>query len=280
MRLGRFGIYPIRDGRFRLDGGAMFGIVPRVLWEKTNPPDDRNRIEMSLGVLLVEAHGKKILIDTGIGNKVDAKSKDIYAVDRNPPLEEELARRGVSPDDIDIVINTHLHFDHCGGNTRKSERGAIEPTFRKAKYFIQRGEYDFARTPNERTHGSYLAENYERLIATGQVELLDGDTEVLPGIHALVTPGHLMHHQSVVLESDGRKAIFWGDLIPTCTHVRYPYIMGYDLFPLLTLETKKRLLPRAHEEGWLLVFQHDPAIAIGKLAKQNDRLIVEPIERW
>lgn len=278
MRLGRFEIYPLLDGHFRLDGGAMFGVVPRVLWEKTNPPDDRNRILLALGALLIKAHGKYVLIDTGIGNKGDEKFCDIYGVDRRPSLEESLAEIGLTPKEIRIVVNTHFHFDHAGGDTTRLKDGRIVPTFSKAEYYVQRDEWRFAMTSNERTRASYLLENYEVLSKLDRLNLLDGNAEILPGIRVIRTPGHTEHHQSVIVESEGNTACFLGDLIPTSSHLPLPYIMGYDLFPLTTLETKRRLLEQAYEEGWVLVFQHDPRVRTGRLERIDGRYRLKEVK--
>jgi glyoxylase-like metal-dependent hydrolase (beta-lactamase superfamily II) len=267
MRLGRFEIHPLLDGRFRLDGGAMFGVVPRVLWERTNPPDARNRIDLALATLLVKAHGKNILIDTGIGNKGDERFCDIYAVDRRPSIEESLARIGLAPRDIDLVVNTHFHFDHAGGNTTRLPNGEVAPTFQRAEYYIQRREWEFAMAPNERTRGSYLPENYEVLSKLDRINFVEGNAEILPGLRVVVTPGHTEHHQSVIVQSEGETVCFLGDLVPTISHIPLPYIMGYDLFPLTTLETKRALLDQAYEERWLLVFQHDPQVRMGRLER-------------
>ncbi len=277
MRIGRFEIYNLTDGLFRLDGGAMFGIVPRPLWEKTNPPDERNRIRMNLGVLLIKAHGKNILVDTGAGGKLVPKWQEIYALQRKPSLEESLAKLRLTPDDIDIVINTHLHFDHAGGNTFKAIDGQIIPTFPKARYFVQKGEWDWAHTQHERTQYAYIKDDFSPLDRSGRLVLLKGDEEIINGVRALVTPGHTEHHQCVTIESENRKAIFLADLIPMVAHLPYPYIMGYDLFPLKTLETKKRILQQAHDGHWLLIFQHDPDISMGYLKKDDGTFSMEAI---
>jgi glyoxylase-like metal-dependent hydrolase (beta-lactamase superfamily II) len=277
VRIGRFEIYNLTDGLFRLDGGAMFGIVPKTLWEKTNPPDERNRIRMNLGVLLIKAHGKNILVDTGAGGKLVPKWQEIYALQRKPSLEESLAKLRLTPDDIDIVINTHLHFDHAGGNTFKSIDGQIIPTFPKARYFVQKGEWDWAHTQHERTQYAYIKDDFSPLDRSGRLVLLKGDEEIINGVRALVTPGHTEHHQCVTIESENRKAIFLADLIPMVAHLPYPYIMGYDLFPLKTLETKKRILQQAHDGHWLLIFQHDPDISMGYLKKDDGTFSMEAI---
>ena len=277
MRLGRFEIFALTDGRFRLDGGAMFGIVPKPLWEKTHPPDQRNRILMNLGVLLIKAHGKNILVDSGAGAKLPPKWQDIYAVEHTPSLIESLARLKLAPSDIDIVINTHLHFDHAGGNTIQNHQGLILPAFSKARYFIQKGEWDWARTSHERTRFAYMKEDFEPLEKSGQIVFLGGDEEIQKGVRVIKTPGHTEHHQCVLVEAEGQKAIFLGDLIPMASHIPYSYIMGYDLYPLMTLETKKKILEQAHRERWLLIFQHDPRISMGYLKQTDGKFSVEPL---
>lgn len=278
MKLGRFEIYPITDGVLHLDGGAMFGVVPKTIWEKHHPPDGKNRIRLELGALLIKAQGYHILVDTGIGNKCSAKFCDIYGIERRPTIESSLQKYNVSSDDIGLVINTHFHFDHAGGNTRKDASGHIYPTFSKASYFIQKGEWEAAMSPNERTKGSYLLENYEVLPDKASLTLLEGDAEILPGISVMRTPGHTAHHQAIFIESEGQKAIFLGDLIPTAAHIPLPYIMGYDLFPLTTLETKRTLLEQAYEEHWLLIFQHDPNIRMGYLKRVSGRFLLQEVD--
>jgi len=267
MKLGQFNIFPVTDGRFRLDGGAMFGVIPRVLWEKCCPADDLNRIPLSLRCLLIQAHGKNILVDTGLGSKNDKKFEQMFAVEREPSLQESLSSLGLSANDIHLVINTHLHFDHAGGNTLRDKGGMTVPTFKKATYLVQRGEYEDALQANERTKASYRPENFHPIEESHQWEFLDGDTEWFSGVSVVVTPGHTPHHQSVKIESEGKTAFFLGDLIPTVSHLPLPYIMGYDLSPLMTLETKRWILDRAYEEGWLLIFEHDPRIQMGYVKK-------------
>lgn len=276
MKLGAFDLFPLTDGTFSLDGGAMFGVVPKPIWERLCPADSRNRILLSLGVLLIQAGGKNILIDSGIGNKGDAKFNDIYNVNRSPSLEAGLKNQGVTPEKINIVINTHLHFDHAGGNTKIDADGQLVPAFPNARYYIQRKEWEFALTPNERTRGSYLLENYSLLEKTGQIVFLDGDQSITKGIDVIETPGHTEHHQSILVSSEKKKACFLGDLIPTTAHLSPPYIMGYDLFPLTTLKTKKKLLQQAYEEKWLLFFQHDPNTRSGYLKEKNGKFILDP----
>lgn len=277
MKIGEFEVFIVTDGYERLDGGAMFGVVPKVLWEKTNPPDDRNRILMGLNCLLVIGNGKRILIDTGVGRKNDPKFCDIYGIERRPTLLESLKGHGLEPADIDIVINTHLHFDHAGGNTYLDKTGMALPTFPNAKYFIQKGEWDVALSPNERTRATYLKDNFLPLEESKRLELIDGDAEIIKGINVLKTPGHTMHHQSALIGSGGLRGLFIGDLIPMAPHLHLPYIMAYDLYPLTTLETKRWLLKRALDEDWIIFLEHDPKIKAGRVRNINNRYIVEGI---
>jgi len=266
MKLGKIEIYPVTDGRFRLDGGAMFGVVPKVLWEKCCPADEKNRIQLGLNCLLIRAQGKNILVDTGLGSKVDPKFQDRFAVERRPPLDDSLKKAGLAVEDVHMVINTHLHFDHCGGNTHR-ENGQVVPAFPKAKYFVQRGEYEDAVRANERTRASYLKENFTPVAHVNLWEFLDGDTEIFPGVSVVVTGGHTAHHQAVKIQSEDKTALYLGDLIPTVSHLPLPYVMGYDLYPLQTLEAKRGILDRAFEEKWLLVFEHDPKVQMGYVKK-------------
>lgn len=280
MKLGAFEIYPVSDGRFRLDGGAMFGVVPKALWEKCCPADEFNRIPLSLTALLIRANGKNILVDTGLGPKEDEKFQRMFAVERTPTLLESLKRLGLGRDDIDMVINTHLHFDHAGGNTMQ-ENGSVVPTFPNAKYFIQHGEFEDAARANERTKASYRRDNFTPIAHVNQWEFLHGDTEILPGITAVVTAGHTRFHQAVKIESEGQTAFYLGDLIPTISHLPLPYIMGYDLFPIQTLETKRWVLDRAFEERWLLLFEHDPLVQGGYVRKdQEGKYFLREVATW
>jgi len=268
--VGRLKCHALEGGRQHLDGGAMFGVVPKPLWEKRIAPDARNRIPLALRCVLVEHDAGPVLIDTGLGNKEDAKFRDIYGVEntgRNglTQLEDALAALGFAPGDVRWVIDTHLHFDHAGGNTFRDEAGAVRATFPAATYVVQQRELDFARHTNERTAASYLRHNFEPI----PFRLIDGETEVLPGIHCLPTPGHVPYHQSVLVESAGERACFLADLVPTSAHLPLPWIMGYDLEPLVTLESKRRLYARAEAEGWLLWFEHDPEVVAGRLGRDG-----------
>jgi len=256
-----------------LDGGAMFGVVPKPLWERRIPADARNRIPLALRCLLIEHDDGLVLIDTGIGNKENDKFKDIYGVDNagangRTKLEDAIAGLGHTPDDISWVINTHLHFDHAGGNT--TPQGLAFP---RAQYVVQRRELEFAKHTNERTAGSYLQHNFDRV----PFQLIDGEQEVLPGIRCIPTPGHVPYHHSILVESGGEKACFLADLVPTSAHLPLPWIMGYDLEPLVTLETRRRTYQRAEAEGWLLVFEHDPTVVSGRLGHDGKAFaLVQP----
>jgi glyoxylase-like metal-dependent hydrolase (beta-lactamase superfamily II) len=279
MRLGAFDIYPLRDGRFRLDGGAMFGVVPKVLWEKCCPADDLNRIPLSVTTLLVRAHGKNVLVDTGLGAKEDEKFHRMFAVERAPTLMDSLKRLGLHPEDIHLVVNTHLHFDHAGGNTRRDQEGNLRPAFPKARYVVQSGEFEDAARANERTRASYRQDNFRPIF--DQWDFLHGDTELLPGLTAIVTAGHTRCHQGVKIESEGKVAFFLGDLIPTVSHLPLPYIMGYDLFPIQTLETKRWVLDRAFEEQWLLLFEHDPLVQAGYVRRDHEgKYFLREVTAW
>lgn len=281
MKLGAFDIFPVTDGRFRLDGGAMFGVVPKALWERCCPADDKNRVQLALTPLLIRAHGKHILVDTGIGDKWDGKARDIYAIERTTPLAGSLKALGLRPDDIDLVVNTHLHFDHAGGNTVRAEDGALAPAFPRATYLVQRGEYEDAVLANERTRASYQTDNLVPIAQRHRWEFLDGDTEILPGVSVVVTHGHTACHQAVKIESDGHVAFYLGDLIPTAAHLPLPYIMGYDLHPLKTLEAKRRVLEQASVERWLLIFEHDPQAPMGYVRRDSEGRyrLEEPVAR-
>ncbi len=257
----------------------MFGVVPKALWARRAPPDDRNRIPLALRCLLIEYDDGLVLIDTGIGNKENAKFTDIYGVenvgsDGRTKLEDALRELGHDPNDIDWVINTHLHFDHAGGDNWLDPSGKIGLAFPKARYVVQKRELDFARHTNERTAGSYLPHNFAGI----PFQLIDGETEILPGIRGLPTPGHVPYHQSILIESGGERACFIADLVPTAAHLPLPWIMGYDLEPLVTLETRRRIYQRAETEGWLLIFEHDPTIVAGRLAREGKGVaLVEPM---
>jgi glyoxylase-like metal-dependent hydrolase (beta-lactamase superfamily II) len=276
MKFGDFEVLPQTDGFFRLDGGAMFGVVPKPLWQKRTEPDDRNRIRLGLRPLLVRTPDHTVLIDAGIGGKMSPKEVDIYGVDRTVDLAASLASSGHTVADVDVVIATHLHFDHAGGFT-VAEGERVEPAFPNATYYIRRGEWDDATHPHERNKASYLAENFVPLEQAGVLRFTDDDQEILPGIRVQRTGGHTMHHQLVRLESGGRTGVFVADLIPTTAHVDEPWIMGYDLYPMDTLAFKKQFIREAIDREYVIFFEHDPAIPAGIIRERQGRKFVEPV---
>ena len=275
MKIGDIDVTVLSDGFFRLDGGAMFGVIPRTMWVRRAEPDDRNRILMSMRPLLVRTGGRTMLIDAGAGDKLSPKTADIYGFDRVRNLDHALADAGVAAADIDLVLATHLHFDHAGGFTVRAE--GVMPRFPRARYLIRRGEWEDATHPHERNRASYLAENYVPLLEAGRVDFIDEDVEVLPGVSVSRTGGHTMHHQIVRFESGGRAAMFAADLIPTVAHVDLPWIMGYDLYPMDTLSYKRRFVAEAVEGEYVIFFEHDPVVTAGIIRRDAGRLWVEPI---
>jgi glyoxylase-like metal-dependent hydrolase (beta-lactamase superfamily II) len=277
MQFGDFELIPLFDGSIRLDGGAMFGVVPKPLWERRAPADALNRIELGLRPLLVRGAAGTTIIDAGVGDKMDAKSLSMYGIDRTTHLDHSLAAAGVSRDDIDIVLASHLHFDHAGGFTRRDSAGDLVPAFPRARYVVRSGEWEDAIRPHERNRASYLAENFLPLRDAGVMELVAVDTDVVPGVRTVRTGGHTMHHQIVFIESSGRTAVFAADLIPTTAHVDEPWIMSYDLYPMDTLAFKRSFVREAIEREYLIFFEHDPAVAAGYIRERNGRKVIEPV---
>jgi glyoxylase-like metal-dependent hydrolase (beta-lactamase superfamily II) len=275
MKLGAFEIHAVSDGSFLLDGGQMFGVVPKVLWEKKIPADALNRIRMSLTCLLIKTGRKTILVDTGIGDKFDAKFQSIYGVDHSMTLLGELEKLGIQPGDIDIVINTHLHFDHCGWNARRVN-GRVVPTFPRARYLVQRGEWEHAHQPSEKDRASYVEACFAP--AEKQSEFLDGDAEIVPGVRVEVASGHNRDLQCVRVESEGEPAFFISDLVPTRVHLPYPWIMSFDLYPMETLANKKRLLPELAEANALVVFPHDPGVPWARLIETDGKISAQTLD--
>jgi glyoxylase-like metal-dependent hydrolase (beta-lactamase superfamily II) len=302
--VGSLRCHTLEGGLQRLDGGAMFGVVPRLLWEKAIAPDERHRIPLAMRCLLVEHPDGLVLIDTALGGKEDAKFKDIYGIENESrslrstagapgaepagsmrtQLDDALEEAGFTAGDVRWVINTHLHFDHAGGNTRRDppevghDEGALRLAFPNATYVVQRGDLEFARSTNERTRASYLPPNFEPVAAAGKFRLLNGDAQILPGVLARLTPGHVPSHQAILIEDGGETAAFVADLIPTAAHLRLPWIMGYDLEPLRTLESKRAILREAANEGWRIVFEHDATVAWGTVVRTGTSVGLEGIE--
>jgi glyoxylase-like metal-dependent hydrolase (beta-lactamase superfamily II) len=270
--LGSLRVHALQAGLQQLDGGAMFGVVPKTLWERKIPADERNRIPLGMRCLLIEHPDALVLIDTGAGDKETEKFYGIYGIENSAigqvgptQLESALAEAGFAPADVDVVINSHLHFDHAGGNTRRGEGGAPVVSFPNARYLMRRGEWEWAHHTNERTAASYFGHNYDPVQQAGRAELVDGDREVLAGISLRHTPGHTPHHQGILIESGGERMFYLADLAPTTSHVPLPWIMGYDVEPLVTLETKRRLWAEAARERWTVVFEHDAVNAFGRI---------------
>lgn len=257
LTLGDFELTIISDGTYPLDGGAFFGVVPKVMWSRKAPPDARNFITAGLNSLLIRTGKQNILVETGMGSKLPDKMVKVYG--QPAKLLENLQAARVAPDEIDIVINTHLHFDHCGWNTiRQGDR--VTPTFPRAKYCVQEGEWQHAQEQHIRDAISYISDNYNPLIKSGQMQLLRGDQEIVPGISVRVFPGHTMHMQAVVVTSGGKTACYISDLIPTSAHIDLTWVMAFDLSPIDTIDSKKRYYEQALPEGWLTVFTHDDAV--------------------
>jgi len=267
MQIGEYELHPVETGRFALDGGAMFGVVPRVLWERTNPPDERNRIDLALRGLLICGQDRLILVDTGIGTNHDAKFADIYRIDHSIyRLETSLQQYGFRPEDVTDVILSHLHFDHVGGSIRQ-EGGEFLPTFLGARYYVQEAHYRWATHPTERDRASFLPQRFLPLAESGRLVFLNGEVEFLPGIHILVSNSHTVAQQLVKV-TDGRTTLLYcADLIPTTSHIPIPWVMAYDLYPQTTLEEKKHFLSQAVEEQWILFFGHDPWTAAARVQR-------------
>jgi methylmalonyl-CoA epimerase len=273
--LGDLELITLADGFFALDGGSMFGTVPRVLWEKRLPPDDANRIPLSMRPLIVRSDRHTMIIDAGCGDKWDAKSAQIYKLDRRYHLDHALAEAGLSAADIDIVLASHLHWDHVGGFTKIGTNGAIVPRFPNAKYIAHRAEWEDATHPHERSRASYLQQDFVPLKEAGVLTLVDDGAEIIPGVKYRRSGGHTAHHQVVMIESGGRTAVFTADMYPTSVHAPDPWLMGYDLYPMDTLGFKRAFGPEAIERNYVLFFEHDPSMAAGYLREKDGKRFVE-----
>jgi len=312
MRLGEFELHSLSDGFFGLDGGAMFGVVPKPVWEKTNPADARNRIRLASRPLLVVTSTERILVDTGIGDRCDEKSRDRYRIEQPPTVESSLARAGFRPTDVTRVILTHLHFDHAGATTKLDSAGRLVPRFPNARHYVQRIEWEAATRPNRRSRASYRPDDFLPIRESGLLELVDGDTRLELGpalvLDLFQTGGHTPGHQIVLVRDSSRRmrdmgiegqrdrvadsghsiprsldpsipvlAVFWGDLIPTRSHIATPYIMGYDLSPLETMEQKEKLVQQAIVGKWLSFVEHDPDHACGTICEEGGRQFLQPL---
>ena len=273
MQFGDYRVEVVPDTEFRLDGGAMFGVVPRSLWSRLCPPDEHNRIRLNANCLFIETPQERILIETGIGDKWSEKHAQMYGVRRERTLGQSLrAITGCAPEEISIVVNTHLHFDHAGGNTTFDDAGRAVPTFPNARYFVSRAEYEHAGSPHERDRASYLPENWQPLKEAGQLELKEEQYEIVPGLRMETIAGHNRTMQCARLERNGETLFHFADLVPMRAHVPLAWIMGYDLYPVETLEAKRRLIPQAAHEGWLCFFYHDPDAPLCRLVEEDGKL--------
>lgn len=270
MKFGQFELFLLEDGEFRLDGGAMFGVVPKTMWQKSDPADERNRITLHANCLLVKTGDAVVLIDTGLGGKWDDKKRDMFAIAEPRLLMSELPRVDVLREEVTHVVLSHLHFDHAGGGTFIDQDGVLKVQFPNARYFAQKGEWEIANHPNLRDRASYLPENLNPLEEAGVLQLVEGDTEIVPGVRMVVTGGHTKYHTIIYVESEGHTAVFNADLIPTSSHVNIPFVMGYDLYPQQTMEFKQKLLPEAEANRYLMIFEHSPRLKAG-FVRRNER---------
>jgi methylmalonyl-CoA epimerase len=275
--LGGFQLTSVNDGALKLDGGAMFGSVPRVLWERRIPADDRHRIGLSSRPLVVEGDWGRMLIDCGSGDKMAEKQADIYGLEGSGRLDRSLASAGLGLDSFDVVLASHLHFDHFGGATMRNAAGALVPRFPGAEYVIRAAEWEDATHLHERNRASYLADDFVPLKAAGVASFYEGDQEIRPGVRVQRTGGHTGQHQIVFIESGGQTAVFTADLIPTTAHIDDPWIMGYDLFPMETLAFKRRFIREAIDRGYLIFFEHEPLVSAGYIREKDGRRYVEPL---
>lgn len=274
MFFGEIEVRSIDAGSFWLDGGSMFGIVPRTMWEKKMVPDERHRLMFACNSLLVRAGGKTVVVETGNGTKWDAKLRNIYTFPENDPLTEALAREGVRPEQVDLVINTHLHFDHAGGNTRLRDGRAV-PAFSNAKFVVQKDELAHALQPTEKDRASYYAHDFAPISEAGQWQFVEGDAEVLPGISVVKIPGHNLQIQGIQIRGGGKSLMYVSDLLPTRHHLPLPWIIAYDLYPLTTLETKRKWIAEFVKNGWIVVFGHDPDFPAATLHERDGKVVAE-----
>lgn len=277
-RLGDTELWVISDRSYLLDGGAMFGVVPKTLWSRTTPSDERNFVRCGLNSLLFRHRNETVLVETGCGNKLDEKQMRFNGVDPRRDYLERLAAAGFPAEEFTLVVNSHLHYDHCGWNTVRQADGSIVPAFPNAHYYVQRQEWEHAREQHERDRVSYLTENYDPLVASGQMQLLEGEQELLPGLSVMPLPGHTRGMQAILLRSGNDVACYISDLMPTHWHLKPSWVMAFDLFPLETIENKHRILDQAEREHWLLVFTHDPEQPWGYVELQNAEYVFVPAE--
>jgi glyoxylase-like metal-dependent hydrolase (beta-lactamase superfamily II) len=269
VKLGTFECRAVETGTFRLDGGAMFGVVPKVLWSKTNPADGNNRISMAMRALYVEGGGHRLLVDSGAGTKLNEKMLRNYVIE-TAGLGAALERNGIPPSSITDAVATHLHFDHAGGYTYYDGKGDLRLVMPEAVHHVQRRQWEAALDPNEKDRASFFGENFKPIEESGRLHLIEGEEELYPGVTLIPTDGHTPGHQVVLIDGGAGALLYCGDLIPLASHINLPYIMSYDHYPLETLEEKKSLLGRAADEGWILFFEHDPVIAACRIIRTDE----------
>lgn len=276
ITLGDFELSAFSDGTYPLDGGAFFGVVPKVMWSKKVSSDERNYVTSGLNSLLIRTGKQTLLVETGIGNKLSERMIKFYG--QPAKLIENLGASGIAPEDVDIVINTHLHFDHCGWNTTRDNTGKVIPAFPRAKYYAPEGEWQYAQRPSERDAISYISDNYDPLVASGQMTLLKGQEEIIPGVSVKIFPGHTATMMGVIVQSGGKTACYISDLIPTTAHIDLTWGMGFDLYPLETIKSKKNYYAQSIREKWLTVFTHDPTTPWAFLEKDaQGKMVTRPV---
>lgn len=278
MKFGQFEIDVFVEQRFKLDGGMMFGIVPKVLWQKLIPADDNNFIPMTTNLYVLKADGKKIIFDIGLGDNLSDREKKIYNVDAESTLTSGLSSVGLDTDDIDYVILTHLHTDHAGGAVT-IENGEFVPQFKNAKYIVSKEEWEVAVNPTERTAAVYNPERYQAIKNAGQLELVDANSELFPGIKAVFTGGHTEGHFGLEIESDGKRVFYYSDMFPTSFHLPVPYIAATDVLPLQSMEAKRKILPKLLDENTIVAFNHDVKVTFGKVSKDGKKYQVTPVDQ-
>ena len=277
MKFGNFEIFSIVENSFKIDGGAMFGVVPKIIWERLVPADEFNRVKLDLNLLLVKTKGENVLIDAGMGDALSEKHKRIYGIEKPSDLERRLSELALTPEDVDLVILTHLHADHAGGVVKLDNSGRKTPRFPNARHIVQIKEWNDAMSPDERTSATYLTENFKLLKEHDLLELVDGENEVAKGIKVKSTGGHTPGHQVVLIEDGGNKILWSGDIIPTASHLKIPYVASVDLFPLETMVQKRKFLDMCINDGWLLAFDHDVNIKLGRLEKSGIEIKVDKV---
>ena len=279
IQLGKCELFFLRDGEFWLDGGGYFGIVPKVIWQKLVEPDERNRVKLHINPMLIKTPDDLILIDPGLGDKYTEKQRKMYRIGNSPSIYESLAAIDLTPDDITMVVASHLHFDHIGACTSwKVEGERAEPVFKNAPHYFQKGEWQDAIHANERTKAAYLKHDFMPIYEAGLIKFIDGSCRINPYIRVEITGGHTKWHQIIFIESEGKTAVFWGGIVSAVTHLQIPYTMGFDLYPVEVMEKRRELYQRAIEGNWLVCLEHDPAVRAGYLSYVENKYVYTPYD--